>query len=178
MHTARMHTRYAHAPDDISAVFISNEDYIVELWRPEPKLSLPVDDRGERSTDQEGSAGVALQMRGEALATVGVEEGSEWCMRKRAMPGREDGSAAESSSRVSLVTRERDKGERRREETASKIGRRRVLSSCFSSRSDSTAESAAESGIMSGRIVMRSSCIDFEQTERTERAVVVRLGES
>lgn len=47
-------------PDDGSAVFVSRVRHHIEVGCPHLKFPLPVDDGGERGTDQERTLGVAL----------------------------------------------------------------------------------------------------------------------
>lgn len=51
--------------DDGSAVFVSDVRHHVHVGGPHLKLSLPVDDGGERSADQERPLGVALKVERE-----------------------------------------------------------------------------------------------------------------
>ena len=48
-------------PDDGPAVFVPDVGHHVHVGRPHLKLTLPVDDGGERGADQERTLGVALQ---------------------------------------------------------------------------------------------------------------------
>lgn len=48
-------------PDDRSAVFVADVRHHVHVRRPHLKLSLPVDDGGERSADQERTLRVTLK---------------------------------------------------------------------------------------------------------------------
>lgn len=48
-------------PDDSPAVFVPDVGDHIHIRSPHLKLSLPVNDGGQRGTDQEGTFGVALQ---------------------------------------------------------------------------------------------------------------------
>ena len=50
-------------PDGSSVVLVSIVGHNIEVWGPEFKLSLPVDNGGERSTDQEGTVGMTLVIK-------------------------------------------------------------------------------------------------------------------
>lgn len=54
-------TRDFFLPDDCTAIFVTGVRNYVEIWRPEFKLSLPVDDCWQRGTDQKWPLTVALK---------------------------------------------------------------------------------------------------------------------
>ena len=54
---------YPAIPDGCPIVLVAVVCDNVEVWGPELKLSLPVDNRRERSADEERTVGVTLQVR-------------------------------------------------------------------------------------------------------------------
>lgn len=66
--------------DDSPAVLVPNVSDHVHVGSPHLKLSLPVDDGGQRSADQEGAFGVALQPQ-HAQSRVALPRFWCWCCK-------------------------------------------------------------------------------------------------
>lgn len=55
-----------YSPDDSTTVFVSNVGHHIQIWSPELKLSFPIDDGRQWSTDQKWTLAVSLEYRQEA----------------------------------------------------------------------------------------------------------------